>query len=96
MAAIFFTSVMPPAWERSGWMMSTPPACKSRLKSYFEKAREICAKYGVKVCDLYPVWEQMEKLGIDVTELLANKLNHPIREIHYYMAIKLIETMLLD
>ncbi|MBQ3221674.1 MAG: GDSL family lipase [Clostridia bacterium] len=66
------------------------------LKAYFEKAREVCAKYGVKVCDLYPVWERMEKLGIDVTELLANKLNHPIREIHYYMAIKLIETMLLD
>lgn len=66
------------------------------LKSYFVTAKALCEKYGVKVCDLYSVWEQMEKLGIDVTELLANKLNHPIREIHYYMAIKLIETMLLD
>jgi len=64
------------------------------LKAYFEEARKACEKYGVKVCDLYPVWEQLEKAGVDVTELLANKLNHPIREIHYYMAMKLIETML--
>ena len=28
MAAIFFTSVRPPAWQRSGWMMSA--ACRSR------------------------------------------------------------------
>jgi hypothetical protein len=40
------------------------------------------------------VWEKLEQAGVDVTELLANKLNHPIREFHYYMAMKLIETML--
>ena len=33
--------------------------------------------------------------GVDVTELLSNKLNHPIREFHRYMAAKLVETMLL-
>ena len=64
------------------------------LKAYFQAARESCEKYGVKVCDLYPVWEKLETVGVDVTELLANKLNHPIRELHYYMAMKLIETML--
>ena len=31
--------------------------------------------------------------GVDVTELLSNKLNHPIREFHYYTAIKLLETI---
>ena len=64
------------------------------LKAYFEAARKVCEKYDVKVCDLYPVWEKLEQSGVDVTELLANKLNHPIRELHYYMAMKLIETML--
>lgn len=64
------------------------------LKAYFAAAREVCEKYGVKICDLYPVWEKLEKAGVDVTELLANKLNHPIRELHYYMAMKLVETML--
>ena len=66
------------------------------LKKYFEAARVACEKYGVKICDLYPVWEKMEQAGVDVTELLANKLNHPIREIHYYMAMKLVETILLS
>lgn len=65
------------------------------LKRYFESAREVCEKYGVKICDLYPVWERMEAIGVNVTELLANKLNHPVREFHYYMAIKLLETILL-
>lgn len=63
------------------------------LKDYFETAKKLCEKYGVKICDLYSVWEQLEKSGVEVTELLANKLNHPIREFHYYMAIKIIETM---
>ena len=64
------------------------------LKNYFEAAKESCIKYEVRICDLYSVWEQLDKAGVDVTELLANKLNHPIREIHYYMAMKLVETML--
>ena len=65
------------------------------LHAYFEKAKEVCAKYGVKVCDLHSVWERLQQIGVDTTELLANKLNHPVREFHYYMAIKLLETVLL-
>ena len=65
------------------------------LREYFNEAKILCEEYGVSVCDLYPVWEKMEQLGVNVTELLANKLNHPIREFHYYMAIKLIETIIL-
>ena len=34
--------------------------------------------------------------GVNTTELLANKLNHPIREIHTYMAMKLLECMLFN
>lgn len=66
------------------------------LKAYFESAKRLCKKYGVKVCDLYSVWEKMAKKGVDTTELLSNKLNHPVREFHYYMAIKLIETIFYD
>lgn len=63
------------------------------LKKYFSRAKETAEEKGGKVCDLYSVWERMAQSGIDTSELLANKLNHPIREIHYYMAIKLIETI---
>lgn len=64
------------------------------LKEYFDAAKELCCKYGVKVCDLHSVWLKMAGAGINTTELLANKLNHPIREFHYYMAMKIVETML--
>ena len=65
------------------------------LHTYFEEDRKICRKFGVQICDLHPIWERLIELGIDTTELLANKLNHPIREFHYYRAIKLVETILL-
>ena len=66
------------------------------LKKYFDNAKELCKEKGIKVCDMYSVWEKMENSGVDTTELLANKLNHPIREFHYYIAMKLIETIFED
>lgn len=66
------------------------------LKKFMDEAKRISKEFGVKVCDLYPVWERLIESGVDVTELLANKLNHPVREIHYYIAIKLLETIFID
>ncbi len=63
------------------------------LRAYMNKAKEIAEECGARVCDIHPMWEKLIAGGVDVTELLANKINHPIREIHYYMAMKLIETM---
>ena len=63
------------------------------MKAYMDVAKEEANKAGVKICDVYPMWEKWIACGVDTTELLANKINHPIREIHYYMAMKLIETM---
>lgn len=65
------------------------------LADYFAAVRELCKEYGAQVCDLYAIWEAMAAAGVDTTELLSNKLNHPIREFHSYMAVKLVETMLL-
>ena len=63
------------------------------LDKYFEKALEVAKTEGVPVCDQYKVFKTLNKAGVNTTELLANKLNHPIREWHYYIAIKLIETI---
>ena len=63
------------------------------LKQYFERAKQVCAEMDIRVCDVYSKWEKMHQGGVNVTELLANKLNHPIRQMHYYIAIKLLETM---
>ena len=63
------------------------------LKYYCEQAKKVAEEYGVTFCDLYTVWDRMIESGVDTTELLANKYNHPIRELHYYIAIKIVEKM---
>lgn len=64
------------------------------LDLYIEKAKEICAKKQIIVCDCYKKWKVMEESGIDITELLANKINHPTKEMNWLFAISIFETML--
>lgn len=66
------------------------------LEEYFRIGKKTAKEEGVKICDVYSAWKKLEKNGVNTTELLANKLNHPSREFHHYMAIKLIETMFED
>ncbi|MBQ3506735.1 MAG: GDSL family lipase [Clostridia bacterium] len=63
------------------------------LRKYFEIGKTVAKEENVKICDMYAVWEKMRSCGINTTELLANKINHPLREFHYYIAIKLLETI---
>lgn len=65
------------------------------LDRYFEKAKEVAAEYGVHVCDCYAKWKAMYAGGVNITEMLANKLNHPIRELTYMFAYSLVETMFM-
>ena len=65
-------------------------------KKYRDAALDICKANNVKVCDIYAKWEKMEKDGIDVTELLSNKINHPSREFHFVIAQELIKVMSED
>lgn len=64
------------------------------LEAYLESAKEIAKQNGVTVCDCYKKWKTLYKCGVDVTELLANKINHPTREMNYLFAISLLETMM--
>lgn len=64
------------------------------LKAYYEEGKRVAREEGVKICDLYSVWEAMANAGVDTTALLCNHLNHPTRDYHYYIAIKLLETVL--
>lgn len=64
------------------------------LKRYFDGAKEVCEEYGAKVCDIYGAWKKMNECGVDTTALLAgDPLNHPRREMHFYTAVKLAETI---
>lgn len=64
------------------------------LDKYFEAAKETAAAHNVTVCDCYTKWKLMAAAGVNITELLANKLNHPIRELTALFAWSLLETML--
>jgi len=63
------------------------------LTQYMVAGKNAAKQAGAVICDLSIVWQKLLDSGVDTTELLANRINHPIREFHYYMAIKLIETM---
>lgn len=64
------------------------------LKKYFEAGKVVAEEEGVLIVDGYSVWESLEKANVEVTELLANRINHPVRVYHAYIAIKIIEKIL--
>ncbi len=63
------------------------------LDSYVETAKAVAAEHGVPVCDVYAKWKSWRAAGVNVTELLSNKLNHPVRELHHLTAMLLAETI---
>ena len=63
------------------------------LDLYLDAAKALCERRGIKVCDCHAKWKKMAENGVDITELLANKLNHPTREMNWLFAYSLVETM---
>lgn len=66
------------------------------MDAYMDAARSVCEECGIRVCDCYKKWKTLEKFGVDTTELLANKINHPSREMNWLFAVSLLETMMED
>ena len=64
------------------------------LEAYLEAAKKLCKEKDVTVCDCYAKWKRLSDLGIDITELLANRINHPTREMNWLFAYSLVETIL--
>lgn len=64
------------------------------LDRYFEAAEAVSADHKVTFCDCYQVWKKLSQYHADITQLLANKLNHPIREMHTVFSDKLINQLL--
>ena len=69
-------------WHQSGVM-----------DGYVEAAKTLAAELGVAVADAYAKWKALETEGMDVTENLANYINHPSRELHQLFAEALFETL---
>lgn len=64
------------------------------MDEYMNVAKQVCLEKGVRICDCYEKWKQLYNSGVNVTELLSNKLNHPSREMHWLFAYMLVDTML--
>ena len=64
------------------------------LDSYLLEAKRVCAENGVPVCDCYAKWQQLYRNGVNITELLSNKINHPTKEMNWLFAISLLEQMM--
>ena len=47
-----------------------------------ERAKLLCTENGIVLCDAYAHWKAMYASGIDTTELLVNRINHPTAEMH--------------
>ena len=74
-------------------------ACAEKQNSgafdaHIQAAKNLCAERGIPVCDCYSIWKSLAQNGVNVTELLSNKINHPTREMNYMFAYELIKTML--
>ncbi len=64
------------------------------MDAYMAKAREVCEQNHIPVCDCYEKWKKLEENGADVTRLLANRINHPIENMHWLFAVSLFEMMM--
>lgn len=64
------------------------------LDKYVAVLKDVAKKYNVPVCDVNARWKKLKDYGVDVTELLANKANHPTRQLNKLFADALLLTMI--
>ena len=57
---------------------------------YVAAAIDLARELDVTVCDCYAIWKERSKTE-DVTMLLANRINHPVREMHEIFAQNLFD-----
>ena len=61
--------------------------------AHINAAKDLCKRHGIPVCDCYSIWKMLSENGVDTTELLSNKINHPTREMNKLFAYELVKTM---
>jgi lysophospholipase L1-like esterase len=68
---------------------------EGRMDLYMESAVQLATRMGVKVCDCYKKWKKLSETQ-DITYLLANRINHPTKEMHELFAESLFEIIFED
>lgn len=64
-----------------------------RMDRYISEAVSLAGRMNIKVCDCYSRWKKLGETK-DVTMLLANRINHPVREMHELFAEMLFDTVM--
>ena len=64
------------------------------FKAFLDEGKRVAQECGVTICDVYQKWELLYANGVDTTELLANYINHPNRDMNWLFAYSLVETMM--
>ena len=62
-----------------------------RMDTFMAAGIQTAREHGAAVCDCYGEWKRRYEAGEDTTALLANKINHPVREMHGLFADKLLD-----
>ena len=63
-----------------------------KMDSFMNSAVELANRMGIAVCDCYSKWKKLSETE-DTTKLLANHINHPIKEMHELFAQSLFELL---
>ena len=67
---------------------------EGKMDRYMESAMNLAREMGVRVCDCYSKWKEMEKAGKDTTMMLVNRINHPTAEWHKLFADELYKMII--
>lgn len=63
-----------------------------RMDKYMTSAVELAREMNIKVCDCYSKWKELSKTE-DITMLLANRINHPVKEMHELFAQSIFDAI---
>ena len=66
-----------------------------KMDTFIYAAIDMAKEMGIKVCDCYSKWKRLAQTQ-DTTMLLANRVNHPIPEMHKLFADELYEMIIED
>ncbi len=64
-----------------------------RMDSFIYSAVKLAEGMNISVCDCYSKWKRLSETE-DVTLLLANRINHPVREMHELFAEGIFEIIM--
>lgn len=66
-----------------------------KMDLYMREAVRVATEAGVTVCDCYSQWKKLSETK-DTTMLLANRINHPVSEMHELFAEMLFDCIFDD